>query len=237
MNKMAIAAILVGGFGTRLRSVVSDVPKPLAPIQGKPFLFFILEALASSGIKEVILLTGYMHEKIFAACGSGEQFGLNILYSHESSPLGTAGALKLAENLLRNEKAFLLLNGDSFCSEAISALAGLTCQKDQLGVIAVSAVENAERFGTVDFDRVTFRIRGFREKSFSQSGYVNAGVYLLSTDIFSLIEPNQKLSLEQDIFPKILALEGQYLSAVPVSAKFDDIGLPESYYAFATRYS
>lgn len=229
---MTVAAILVGGFGTRLRSVVSDVPKPLAPIHGKPFIFFLLEELAKLSVKRVILLTGYMHDKVVAACGDGTQFGLEIIYSQEHEALGTAGAVKLAEPLLAQESDFLLLNGDSLCQEALAALVPLKCSDQQLGFIAVSYVADASRFGTVKFAADSKTILAFQEKAASQSGYVNAGVYRLSSKIFNVIQPNQKLSLEQDIFPKHV---NNGLLACEVEALFDDIGLPESYLEFQIK--
>src|SRR5262249_48269949 len=111
---MTIAAILVGGKGTRLRPLISNLPKPLAQVNGECFLYLLLREIKNAGINRVLLLTGYMHDEILAACGDGRNFGLEIDYSQEFQPLGTAGALKNAQHLLPDTEHFLLLNGDSY---------------------------------------------------------------------------------------------------------------------------
>lgn len=226
-----IAVILAGGFGTRLRSLISDVPKSLAPVHDEPFLFLLLRALAQFGVLKVILLTGYLHEKIELACGDGSAFGLELIYSCESTPLGTGGALKNAAVYLKEAPDFLLLNGDSFCPEAISALAAYDNLKARLGVIAVTQIEDASRFGIVSFDPKTQVVLSFLEKKSQQSGYVSVGVYRLSQAVLNKIPDKKKCSLEQEIFPGILSA----LSVCVVDASFDDIGLPESYHGFLKK--
>ena len=231
---MTIAAILAGGLGTRLRPVILDVPKVLAPIRGKPFLFFLLETLKASGVDEVVLLTGYMHEKVEQTCGDGAQFDLKITYSPETSPLGTAGALKNAEAYLSQHQEFLVLNGDSYAPEAILQLARRTLIENELGLIAVSFLERTDRFGTIEFDPSTMVIQQFKEKVQQGSGYVNAGVYRLSRDILSKIPEQKAVSLEQEIFPDLFkAIPGALLAQV-IESCFEDIGLPESYAAFSS---
>jgi len=226
-----IAVILAGGLGTRLRSIVSNVPKSLAPIHDEPFLFLLLRALARLGVSKIILLTGYLHEQIVAVCGDGSIFGLELIYSYESEPLGTAGALKNAEKYLTDVSDFLLLNGDSFCPEAITALSTAHDLTKRLGVIAVTQVENSSRFGTVSFDPRTLTVLSFEEKGSCKTGYVNTGVYRLSNKILREIPANRQCSLEQEIFPKILSA----LSVSIVDASFDDIGIPESYHSFLKK--
>ncbi len=229
---MTIAMILAGGRGTRLRPVVSDVPKSLAPIQGKPFIFYLLDYLHAQNIREVILLTGYMHEKIVAACGDGSSFGLKMSYSQEHEPLGTAGAIKNAEKFLQHESEFLILNGDSYAPAAIKALVDHKLLPHQLGLIAVSKMQDASRFGTVIFDATDKTIRAFQEKSSEMSaGYVNAGVYRLSQKILQAIPVGKSVSLEREIFPKIVGR----LGVVESPEGFDDIGLPENYREFTAK--
>jgi NDP-sugar pyrophosphorylase family protein len=231
---MTIAAILAGGLGTRLRPVISDLPKVLAPIRGKPFLFFLLETLKASGVDEVVLLTGYMHEKVEQMCGDGNEFGLKISYSPEISPLGTAGALKNAEVYLSQHKEFLVLNGDSYAPEAILQLTRRTLTENEFGLIAVSFLEHTDRFGTIEFDPSTMAIQHFKEKLPQGSGYVNAGVYRLSRDILKKIPEQKASSLEQEIFPELLNAMPGTLWAQVIESCFEDIGLPESYAAFSS---
>lgn len=228
-QKTDTAVILVGGKGTRLQSVVADVPKPLANIAGKPFLFLLLQTLAAQGIKKVILLTGYMHEKIVAACQDGSAFGLQIIYSQENQALGTAGALCNAETILNTLDEFILLNGDTFLECSIEPL---LCQRltDQTqGIICVCQPDEIERFGSVVLGPQN-QIEAFREKHSQSTGYVNAGIYKLSHDILKLIPKNQFCSLETDIFPQLVSKKA--LSGLILNGLFYDIGTPESYKAF-----
>src|SRR3989344_9142075 len=110
--KLAQALILVGGLGTRLQPVVRDVPKPMADVNGRPFLEYVINHLKKFGVKEIILATGHMHEKIESYFGDGSKFGVKIKYSVETQPLGTGGAVRLAR-LLIGER-FLLVNGDTW---------------------------------------------------------------------------------------------------------------------------
>ncbi len=174
-----LAAILVGGKGTRLQSVISDVPKPLAPIHGKPFLFHLIELLQAQGIKHILLLTSYMHEKIFEACGNGEQWNINITYSRENEPLGTAGALRHAEKILSRHENFLLLNGDTYFDASIKNIIDTPLDKNIFGLIGVNIVDDANRFGSVLIDPDTFQIKSFLEKCHaSRAPFAPAGVQI-----------------------------------------------------------
>lgn len=225
---MKTAAILVGGKGTRLQSIVSHVPKPLAPVAGEPFLFLILRALKQAGISRVVLLTGYMHEKIVEACQDGSQFGLEIIYSRETEFLGTAGALKNAETYLQNE--FLLLNGDTYLDCALEELIHYPLSENVQGVIGVSQPDDGKRYGNILLNGN--QIISFREKDENATGWVSAGIYKFSADIFRLIPKNQAISLEVDIFPALV----NKLHAVKLAGDFCDIGVPESYLAFQEKF-
>ena len=242
---MSKVAILVGGLGTRLREIVNNVPKPLAPINGKPFLFLVFDYLNKvKSISEVILLTGYMHEKIVDACESvRDNYQFNIVYSQEDKPMGTGGALKLASKHLISESSFILMNGDSYCPTAINALINHSIEDTAVfGAIAVSEVAFADRFGVVQFDR-DMRIINFNEKvvnNIANSKFVNAGVYKLSNKIFAHIVGEEFCSLEKDIFPRLICLNNDnQLPALTVSIiedQFDDIGLVDSYIEFSKKF-
>lgn len=233
MSKYRTAAILVGGKGTRLRSVVSDVPKPLAPVAGEPFLFIILRQLQSAGISRVVLLTGYQHEKIEAACGDGKQFGLEIIYSREIEPLGTAGAILKAKPYLQESKEFILMNGDTYLDCSLDIFLNLSFDPQWMALIGAMQPEETERFGTLKVNLHNFQIEEFIEKgkSTADSKLVNAGIYRLSSSIFDVIPAEQFCSLETDIFPQLLQKK-LILRALPIEGKFVDIGVPESYLAF-----
>jgi NDP-sugar pyrophosphorylase family protein len=227
-----IAAILVGGKGTRLRSLVSDVPKPLANVAGEPFLFLMLRELASLGIQKVVLLTGYLHEQIVAACGDGKQFGLDIIYSEEKEPLGTAGALSYARRFLQDSPEFLLLNGDTHLTCSIEGLVKSPLRSSALGLIGIVKPDDAKRYGTVEINSENGDIVAFREKDEKSTGLVSAGIYKLSSSIFNFIPEGKASSLEQDIFPVLIA-NNHPIQSFFLDGILCDIGLPETYAAFS----
>ena len=165
-----VAAILVGGKGTRLQPLVSQVPKPLAPIGPEPFLFLLIRDLVRVGYKDIVLLTGYRHEMIVAAC---EQFaaklGANIFYSCEAVPLGTAGALKQAQDFLSQQEHFLLLNGDTYLDDFTSIAAAKL--DAAIGLIGVIKPKENDRYGSIVFDEKTQRILSFQEKNQAVQSY------------------------------------------------------------------
>ena len=228
-NQTDVAVILAGGKGSRLKPLISDVPKPLANIAGKPFLFLLLEMLAASGIKKVVLLTSYMHEKIKVACQDGEAFGLEILYSEEKEPLGTAGALRHAKHLLNSHENFILMNGDTYLDCSIESMLTHSLTHGILGIISLCQPEEIARFGSVQLGENNI-IEAFREKDTQSTGFVNAGIYKLSREILKLIPENQFCSLETDIFPTLVRKKA--LLGLPLEGLFYDIGTPESYTAF-----
>jgi len=230
-----VAAILVGGKGTRLQSVISTVPKPLAPIAGEPFLFHLLRLLKKAGIEKIILLTGYMHKQIKEACGDGKHFQLDICYSEENEPRGTAGAIRNAQHLLREHTDFLVLNGDTFFDESILEIIHHSLASNELGLIGVTQILDATRYGSLQINPENFYIEKFLEKNQATSEFVNAGIYKLSAKILNHIPENSMQSLEYDIFPK-LTQQKNTLKAVILKGKFHDIGLPESYHAFNQQW-
>ena len=225
MNQNVKAALLVGGLGTRLRSVVPSLPKPLASVGGRPFLELLVMQLQCQGITRLVMCTGYLADHIEGEFGDGRNLGVEIEYSKESAPMGTAGALRLAQGYLEQTSDFLLLNGDSFLEVDFERL--LRFHRRQGGLVSMAGVRvpNAQRYGTVNAD-TDGRVTGFAEKSGSSGpGLVNAGVYLFRQDIFRYL-PDGPTSLEKDVFPRIL---GQGVFALEQDGMFIDIGTPEDF--------
>lgn len=217
------AVILAGGAGTRLHPLIPDIPKPMAPIAGKPFLEHLIRFLSNQNITDIILCTGYKKKYILEYFQDGAKMGVNIQYSDENTPLGTGGALKKASLLLKGGN-FFLLNGDSFFCFDMRKLITHHHRTGAMATMAVAEVRDTSRFGrvTVSDDGM---IVGFSEKSDSGRGLINAGIYLCSTKIIGNI-PSGKSSLENEILPALLP---DKLFAVPSKGFFVDIGIPEDY--------
>jgi D-glycero-alpha-D-manno-heptose 1-phosphate guanylyltransferase len=215
------AFVLCGGLGTRLRSVLSDRPKSMAPVGGVPFLQLLLEDLKEQGIGEVILGTGYMADQVQSFFRRGEQFGLRVCYSREDVPLGTGGALKLAEPLLSDP--VVVVNGDSYVEWSLAATRDLFVQKDASVVMILQPVPDVARYGSVTIEpggRVTeFVEKGTR----AGAGLINAGVYLVRKEIVSALPAGEEVSLERDVFPKLLRCKVYGLIS---EGLFIDIGIP-----------
>jgi len=225
MSQDLKAILLVGGLGTRLRSVIPSSPKALASIGERPFLELLVRQLTAQGIRHLVLCTGYLAEQIEEVLGDGKEFGATIEYSKEDTPLGTGGALKLAQRFVQHGSEFLVLNGDSFLEADFEALLSFHKRQGGVATIAVVPVENAGRYGTVRFGADN-RVQKFREKTgLDDPGIINAGVYVLSSSVFDKI-PAGSVSLEQDVFPGLLE-HGVY--AFEQRGIFIDIGTPDDY--------
>ena len=227
------AFILAGGLGTRLRPIVSDRPKGLASVAGAAFLEHQVKFLRRSGVTEVVLCVGYLHDQIEQYFGTGDRCGLTIHYSVEQEPLGTAGALKNAEALIRG--TFLLLNGDTHfdidLEQLVQAHGRTVSQTPQCaGTLVLTAVSDPRAYGSVALGPDGF-INEFVEKQQSKPAgrYVSAGIYVLEPSVLTLIPPSRPVSLERDTFPAILA-SGRLLAGHPVRGLFVDIGTPDGYY-------
>jgi D-glycero-alpha-D-manno-heptose 1-phosphate guanylyltransferase len=220
------AIILAGGFGTRLQSVVSDLPKPMAPINGEPFLNYQLNYLKQYGIKNVILSVGYLSDKIKDFYGSNFN-GLQIDYVAEESPLGTGGGIRLALEKCHDDLA-LVLNGDSFFDVDLTKFYNLHIEKRSQISLALRKVKDAARYGTIETNK-EYKIISFKEKSgVSSEGTINGGVYILDKTIFlRSTPPLSNFSIEKDFFEKQLTLFT--INGFEFEGYFIDIGIPEDY--------
>jgi len=226
------AILLVGGKGTRLQTVLSSKPKPLASVGNVPFLELLVMQLRSQGIRRLIMSTGYLAEQIEATFGDGHGWEVDIQYARESEPLGTAGAVKFASSLLEKVSDFVIVNGDSFTELDMNAFIRFHRQHGGVVTMAVCKVPDAARYGTVKFD-ATKRITGFNEKTGKQGpGFINAGVYVFKRAMLERI-PKGQCSLEKDVFPGMLE-QGMY--AFEAQGIFIDIGTPEDYARAQTIY-
>lgn len=221
------ALILAGGLGTRLRSVVSDRPKPMADVNGKPFLQILIEKLRSQGIREIVLSVGYMADKVVSYFGDGGFLGVSISYSKEEKPLGTGGAIKKARDLLRNEERFLVMNGDTYIDADYRMMFEKSSELNALAYILVKRGEAKQRAGLIELES-DFRVSSIREVE-KASGYFYAGVSVLSSEVFKHMPEAESFSFEYDLLPKLLSY-GVY--AQVFDGYMRDIGTAESYRAF-----
>lgn len=221
------AMILAGGLGTRLRSIYADGPKAMAPVAGRPFLEYLLHDLKAAGIRRVILCTGYKSSMIADWLGEGASFGLTAEYSAEAQPLGTGGAVRQAACSVSGTDAFLLLNGDSILQTDYESMYKQHLATGAAVTMAVCRVDDVARYGSVEMGE-DGRITKFLEKSVGsspRSGYINGGVYVLSTGVLQSM-PQGVLSLEREVFPLLLR---QGIYGFKTDGYFIDIGIPADY--------
>lgn len=219
------AIILAGGKGTRLQGVISDIPKPMAPVAGKPFLEFLILQLKSYSIRDIILSVGYKSEKIISFFADGTKWDVNITYAQETKPLGTGGAIRDAITSL-NDQNVLILNGDSYINVDVTRYINWHFTKRCLASIVTTKIENTNRYGTVEFD-IEERINSFIEKGESKgTGWINAGMYIFNRSVFEKIISLEYCSLEKEILPNLI---GKELYGYRCLEPFIDIGTPESY--------
>jgi D-glycero-alpha-D-manno-heptose 1-phosphate guanylyltransferase len=220
------AVILAGGFGTRLQAVVNDVPKPMAPVNGQPFLSFILTYLRSFGINHVVISTGYLAEKINSFY-QGQYNGMRISYTKEENPLGTGGGIRLALEKCSTEH-ILVLNGDSFFDVDIQTYYHKHCVHDANASLALRMVQDASRYGTIQSNSEE-RITAFNEKDGKHvAGLINGGVYILNRNVFlNSTEPGQPFSIEKDFYEK--RITDMKIFGYEFDGYFIDIGIPEDY--------
>ncbi|HEU4716454.1 MAG TPA: nucleotidyltransferase family protein [Bacteroidia bacterium] len=219
--------ILAGGFGTRLRSVIAGIPKPMADISGKPFLHYLLSHVQKAGAEKVILSVGYKAEIIEAHFGRN-YLGMEIIYAFENEPLGTGGGIRLAMEKCEGENV-LTMNGDSFFGISLNALSEFHAQHNADATLALRKVSDASRYGTIETGTGS-RILSFREKNPAVTGeaLINAGVYLLRRELFlGKTRGGKAFSIENDFFAPNAATLRFY--GMKSDDYFIDIGIPEDY--------
>jgi NDP-sugar pyrophosphorylase family protein len=223
------AVILAGGLGTRLQSVVADRPKPMALVGSRPFLHYLLVALERQGFDDVVVALGHRAEQVRDHFGTGSELGLRLRYSIEEEPLGTAGALKLAEDLIDADR-FLLANGDSYLGADYQPLFDDLTKTSATGVLALHHTDEAGRYGaveTVEDGRVTSFVEKGEPPKRAGSSLINAGVYAFDRSLLGRIPAGEPASLERDVLPG-LAAEGA-LYGRELAGPFIDIGVPHDY--------
>lgn len=220
------AIILAGGFGTRLQSVVNDVPKPMAPINNEPFLNYIFDYLKHYQIKHVVLSTGYLSEKITEFYKT-EFNGIKISYTTEKLPLGTGGGIRLALEKCSTSNV-LVLNGDSFFDVDLETFHLKHSHSHAQFSLALREVDNASRYGTITLGNSN-SIIAFKEKdNLEHSGLINGGVYILNRELFlEQTQANTPFSIEKDFYEtRISELN---IFGFEYEGYFIDIGIPEDY--------
>jgi NDP-sugar pyrophosphorylase family protein len=196
----------------------------MASIAEKPFLDYLLLYIKKHHVTEVILCLGHGGALVQDYYQRRPFPGLNLRYSHEAEPLGTGGALKRAEPLLRSSE-FLVLNGDSIFGIDVLTLLQSHRSRRAHATIALAEVDDRQRYGTVEMNEQG-QITGFQEKAQAGRGLINGGIYVLRSEVLALIPPGRAVSLEREIFPQII---GRGLFGTPFQAYFTDIGVPEAY--------
>jgi mannose-1-phosphate guanylyltransferase len=219
--------ILVGGQGTRLRPLTSTVPKPVVQLVDRPFISFMLEWLLGHGIDDVIMSCGFLADSVRAVLGDGSDLGIRLRFVEEPEPLGTGGALKLAEPLL--DERFLMLNGDVLTDIDLTAQIAQHERTGARGTLALVPVEDPSAYGLVVLgeDR---SVREFLEKPdldvAGSNDLISAGAYVLEREILELVEPDRNVSIERTVWP---ALVGNGLYGFPSDSYWLDIGTPARY--------
>jgi len=216
--------ILCGGKGTRLQTVVADRPKPLACIHEKPFLDILIHRFIQEGYRRFILCSGFKGEMIhdhFSAAG----LPVEIRYSQEDSPLGTGGAVKLAEHMIAGD-TFLVTNGDSYCSVDLAAFHDSHMRRQALMSMVLARSDDPEEYGSVQINDSAQIVRFAEKEGFSKRAHVSAGIYLFQRKVLNYIPAGTPYSLEYDLFPQLIKLKHNcygFDSHTPVI----DIGTPQ----------
>jgi D-glycero-alpha-D-manno-heptose 1-phosphate guanylyltransferase len=217
------AIILAGGRGTRLQSIVPDLPKPLAPVQGRPFVAWVLDSLERQGIRRVILATGY--KAVLVRETLGLRWGrMDLEYAAEASPLGTGGAIANAARLIEGDSAFVV-NGDSYLELDYAAFAVAMRDSGARIGMALAQVPDVARYGVVQVQDT--HVVGFNEKGGGGPGWINAGVYWLVRAVWESVDATRACSFEREILTAEASRRN--VRAYTVTRGFIDIGIPGDY--------
>ena len=216
------AIVLAGGFGTRLKQVVPELPKPMAPVAGRPFLEILLTSLAQKGFSRVIMSLGHMADNVTSHFGD-EYAGMELVYEIEEAPLGTGGAVRQALAHCKTDHVFVF-NGDTYLDLEAADIEA-QWQAHHAPVIVARDVPDTARYGRLDTSNG--RVLGFVEKGVAGPGLINAGCYVLPTNIMNGFALGQPFSLEADFLAK--AAGRQRIDLFVTHGHFIDIGVPEDY--------
>src|SRR5919206_558644 len=222
------AVVMAGGEGTRLRPLTSNQPKPMVSICGKPCIEHILELLRQHGFDDVIVTVAFLPQAIRSYFGAGENLGLNIEYSVEESPLGTAGSVRLASGRL--DDTFLVISGDALCDIDLRRLVDVHREKEAAVTIGLKSVDNPLEFGIVVTDE-DGRVERFLEKpSWGQvfSDTINTGIYVLEPEVLGHIPTDRPYDWAKELFPLLLEM-GRPLYGHVADGYWQDIGNLEQY--------
>ena len=221
LSKPLQAVVMAGGFGKRLMPLTENTPKPMLPISGKPVLEHIVNQLRNTGIRNISISTHYHPEKITSHFGSGADFGVNINYLQEDTPLGTGGALGLMQ---RPQDPLLIINGDILTEVDFQSLYSFHQDNQAAMTVCVRRYEVKVPYGVVDCEEV--RITGLREKP-ELSFFVNAGIYLIEPTVHDLIPINQYINMT-DLIQKLIEI-GSTVVSYPICEYWLDIGQHDDY--------
>lgn len=216
--------ILAGGLGTRLRSAVPGLPKCMAPVNGKPFIGFVIDYFLSQGVRQFILSLGYMHEVITEFVDK-EYPDLKVVYSIEQEPLGTGGAIRLACTKATGASV-LVTNGDTLFKVSTATILDFHLKHAADCTLSLKPMKNFSRYGVVTLNN-DGSIESFKEKQYYARGLINGGLYALNVRAFLNEELTEKFSFEKDYLEKFFAQRKMF--GIPQDAYFIDIGIPEDY--------
>ena len=217
--------ILAGGLGTRLRSVVSKVPKCMAPVVGKPFLSYLFQYLSHYDVSKVILSVGYLREKIYEWVDMHrDEYSFTIEYVEELEPLGTGGGIKLALQKATSDEV-CILNGDTYFDVELSSMLKAHIESGKELTLALKPLEKFDRYGNVEIYGST--IAAFREKTYCEKGLINGGVYIINRNNHLMDGLPDKFSFEKSVLEP--AASNNSLNGCVQNGYFIDIGIPEDY--------
>ena len=223
------AIVLVGGEGTRLRPLTSDVPKPAVTLVDRPFLAYAIEWLAAHGVSEIVLACGFLPDVLREVLGDEERHsGVRITYVTEPEPLGTAGAIRFAAEAIgdRLEDRFFALNGDVLADLDLSALMRAHREREAQATIGLHPVEDTSAYGLVSCDGDGWVLEFTEKTGETAPGEINAGAYVLERSVLDLVPGGQACSIEREVFPQLV---GDGLCGLLLDGYWMDIGTPERY--------
>lgn len=220
--------ILAGGLGSRLRTAVDGTPKCLAPISGKPFLWFLCQYLKQYDVSHVVFSVGYLKEQVYQWVDMSKRtFPFDVSFAEELSPLGTGGAIKNSLNYIRGEET-LVLNGDTFFDVPLDIFFQSHKKTKSHISIALKRMKNFDRYGMVEIDESNSKILNFSEKKYCKDGLINGGIYLINKNCILNQGLPTKFSFETEFLQNHCGKDG-FIYGFPYENYFIDIGIPDDY--------